>query len=145
MENIDTMYFSQKVMDAQSPKLGDVGAAGHDLYAVNDCELKPWSRSLISTGIALEIPTGFYGQIAPRSGLATKGIDIGAGVIDSSYRGEIKVLLINSSDKQFDIKKGDRIAQIIFLKCFQVSKFVLKSELSDTQRGTGGFGSTGLR
>ena len=90
------------------------------------------------------MPRGTYGRIAPRSGLAAKhGVDVGAGVIDADYRGEVKILLINHSDVKFDIKKGDRIAQLV-LERISLAELNEVSELEETQRGQKGFGSTGV-
>lgn len=129
--------------DAQVPTRGDSEAAGYDLYCISDLYIEPWSRQLVSTGISLEIPSGFYGRIASRSSLGVKGFDVGAGVIDSSYRGEIKVVFINSSSESKKLSKGDRIAQIIFEK-YYTFELTEVTELSSSQRGTYGFGSTGF-
>jgi len=100
---------------------------------------------LVSTGIALGIPEGNYGRIAPRSGLSYKnGIDIGAGVIDSDYTGEIKVLLINISNEPFEVEVGDRIAQIIIGK-YLVTEIEEVEKLDESERGDAGFGSTGVK
>jgi dUTP pyrophosphatase len=134
--------------------------AGYDLCSTEYVTLEPFQRRLISTGINVEIPEGFYGRIAPRSGLACKkGIDVMAGVIDSGYRGEVKVLLINlnfegynlkpnafeamfGSGNRIEIKPGDRIAQLIIEQCHTVEwKFM--NTLEDSQRGESGFGSSG--
>ena len=101
-------------------------------------------KALIGTGLAFAIPTGNYGRIAPRSGLAAKNsIDVGAGVIDSDYRGEVKVLLFNLSDVDFTINEGDRCAQMIIEK-YTMTQLEEVQDLSDTARGEGGFGSTGV-
>lgn len=98
----------------------------------------------MSTGLAFAIPVGNYGRIAPRSGLAAKhSIDVGAGVIDADYRGEVRVLLFNHSDIDFAINEGDRIAQMIIEK-YTLTDLVEVQELDDTVRGAGGFGSTGV-
>ena len=117
--------------------------AGWDLYANEDCTIKTWARRLIDTGIKFEIPEGYVGLIWPRSGLSVKkGIDVFAGVIDSGYRGVVKVCLYNSSFENVDINRHDRIAQIIFQK---VPPFTVEEvdELSESPRDAGGFGSTG--
>lgn len=116
-------------------------AAGYDLYATEDGSILPNDRKLIDTGIKLQIPIGYYGRIAPRSSLALKyGIDVGAGVIDSDYRGKIKVILFNHSREKFIYKKFDRIAQIIITK---IGDFELyENNLNITIRNEGGFGST---
>ena len=127
------------------PERASSGAAGYDIYAdqsgvINDSG----STLLISTGWAMEMPVGYYAEIRPRSGLAVKhGIDTLAGVIDSDYRGEVKVLLINHSNKHFKIKSGDRIAQLVFRK-HETPNVMIVSELGDSVRGSGGFGSTGV-
>lgn len=124
------------------PKCADNGSAGYDLFASQTYTIPPWSRMLVKTDIALEIYPTHYGRIAPRSSLSLKGIDIGAGVIDSSYRGEIRVLLINSKQTAHTVTQGDRIAQIVFEQCFHFD-FDETDELGLSERGTGGFGSTG--
>jgi dUTP pyrophosphatase len=131
------------------PSKGSNGAAGYDLYTTESYELKPGERKAFKTDIALAIPEGLYGRVAPRSGLAVKhGIDVLAGVIDSDYRGEILVALINLGDKSVQlpiIKDGKEtaIAQIIFEVCGSVTDgFVEVDDLTSTQRGSGGFGSS---
>jgi dUTP pyrophosphatase len=101
-------------------------------------------RKMVATGVQLEIPEGYYGRIAPRSGLALKqGIDVLAGVIDSSYRGEIKVIIFNTDNqKVFKVNVGDRIAQLIIEKHYNFD-FVEVEDLETTDRGEGGFGSSG--
>lgn len=147
--------------DAVIPTRANLSDAGYDLYAIEPAVILPFQRKLIQTGISVAIPQGFYGRIAPRSGLAfKKGIDVMAGVIDSTYRGEIGVILINldfeeylgsiinkspviASDPPgaFRINKGDKIAQIIIESCYSVEWKTAES-LQQTQRGTGGFGSS---
>jgi dUTP pyrophosphatase len=129
---------------AKVPVRANDCAAGHDLFSSCDVLIYPQERMLIKTGISIEIPDGYYGRIAPRSGLALKyGIDVMAGVIDSDYRGEIGVILYNT-DKEipFHIKIGDRIAQIIFEKYYSFN-MKISEEISKTSRGDNGFGSTG--
>lgn len=117
--------------------------AGYDLYSTSDLPITPTARELVSTGIAIEIPEGYYGRVAPRSGLAVKaGVDILAGVVDSGYRNEIKVVMINLGQGLVSVNKGDRIAQLIIEKCHDVEWEEVK-ELSDSDRGEGGFGSSG--
>ena len=128
--------------NAKMPSKGTAQSAGFDLYASEQIKIQPKTRKLINTGIAMAIPTGFYGRIAPRSSLTIKSnIDIGAGVIDSDYRGEIYPCLINNSNNTFNINKGDKIAQIIIEKSPHFH-LVQTSSLHNTQRGTGAFGST---
>ena len=125
------------------PQYAHYGDAGADLTASEKTVIPAKNRSLVGTGIRLEIPKGYVGLIWPRSGLAIKtGIDCGAGVIDSCDRGEIKVLLFNHSDTEFQIEPGDRIAQILIQKIERV-QFIPVGELSKTTRSERGFGSTG--
>jgi dUTP pyrophosphatase len=131
--------------DAIIPAYQSDEAAGFDLHSNIDCVIKPNEWVLIPTGLAFEIEKGFEVQIRPRSGLAFKyGITVlnSPGTIDSDYRGEIKVLLINHSNTEFEIKKGDRIAQAVVARVIQ-AEIVESDTLSDTKRGEGGFGSTG--
>ena len=120
-------------------------AAGLDLHSIEDVILKPGERKLIGTGLAFEIEYGYEVQIRPRSGLAYKhGITVlnTPGTIDSDYRGEIKVLLINHGGETFEVKKGERIAQAVIAPVIQ-AEIAEVEELKDTDRGAGGFGSTG--
>lgn len=129
---------------ATVPKRALPGSAGLDLSASEDVTIPPRKWKLISTGLAMQIPGGYYGRIAPRSGLAAKnGIDVLAGVIDENYTGEVKVILMNNDDKEFQVHCGERIAQIIFEKIL-VDDFEVVSELTETERGANGFGSTKL-
>jgi len=127
---------------AKVPTKADPGAAGYDIYATESVEIEPGTRVLVSTGLSVSFDKGYL-RIAPRSGLSVRGIDVGAGVIDSSYRGEIKVLLINNSKDPYFVKRGDRIAQGIFEKCYSV-EFEVVDNLDLTDRGSGGFGSSGV-
>ena len=144
--------------DAVLPSYQSDGAAGMDLCPIEDCRILPRGRHvfdgivyygaprLIGTGIAVAIPPGFEGQIRPRSGLAVKhGVTVlnSPGTIDSDYRGEVKVLLINLGSEPFVIKRGDRIAQIVFAP---VARAGLQQvdDLDATARGAAGFGSTGV-
>jgi dUTP pyrophosphatase len=132
--------------DAKMPTKGSEGAAGYDLYysGTSTCHMGTFARDSFSTGIAAAIPSGHYGRIAPRSGLAVRfGAHILAGVIDSDYRGEIKVLLQNLGPKALVIEPGDRIAQLIIERCYD-AEFVEFDKLEETERGQGGFGSTGM-
>jgi len=129
---------------ATVPKRALPGSAGLDLSASEDVTIPPRKWKLVSTGLAMQIPGGYYGRIAPRSGLAAKnGIDVLAGVIDENYTGEVKVILMNNDDKEFQDHCGERIAQIIFEKIL-VDDFEVVSELTETERGANGFGSTKL-
>ena len=117
--------------------------AGYDLYSTNDGTIPAKGREVVGTGISIAIPPGYYGRVAPRSGLAVKkGIDVLAGVVDSGYRGEVGVVLQNLSDEDFPYKKGDRIAQLILEQCNTIG-WVELDELKDSVRSDGGFGSTG--
>jgi dUTP pyrophosphatase len=125
------------------PKRNNPTDAGADLYSVEEINIPPLSRKLVSTGICIEVPEGFYARIAPRSGLAVKhGIDVLAGVCDSSYRGEIKVVLYNTDhENSFEVTYGDKIAQLIIEQHFNFN-FEEVDELSLTTRGNKGFGSS---
>jgi len=125
-----------------APRRETAGSAGYDLRATSFEVIKPGERLLIGTGFAWEIPEGLVGMVRPRSGLACRdGLHTLAGVIDSDYRGEVKVLLINLGDEEIVISKGDRIAQMVVTPFYGVELNVV-DELDDVDRG-GGFGSTG--
>jgi dUTP pyrophosphatase len=125
------------------PKYAHTGDAGADLQALENKCIAPRSRELVATGVSIELPEGYVGLIWPRSGSAIKlGLDSGAGVIDSHYRGEIKVLLFNHSDEEIRIRSGDRIAQLIIQKV-EAAKFIFSDQLNKTARNKAGFGSTG--
>ena len=152
--------YSKVHSEGKEPFRANESDAGYHLFSTESTTLEPFQRRLISTGINIEIPQGFYGRIAPRSGLAcNKGIDVMAGVIDSGYRGEVKVLLINlnfegynltpnafeamfGSANKIEIKPGDRIAQLIIEKCHNVEWKAMQT-LEESQRGEQGFGSSG--
>ena len=125
------------------PRKGTVGSAGYDLYASAECVVPAKGKSIVKTDIAMAIPYGYYGRVAPRSSMAVKHTDIGAGVIDSDYRGEIGVVLFNHAETDLVIKVHDRIAQLIIEK-LGMGDLVEVSELDDTSRGVGGYGSTGV-
>lgn len=137
--------FLVKRMDAAAtlPERKSKEAAGYDICSIQDLTIEPGSQALVGTGLAMRCPLGTYARVAPRSGLAVKGIHVGAGVIDRDYRGEVKVLLINLGSTPFVIKQGDRIAQVILEQCVMVDPICVES-LDDTHRGDGGFGSTGI-
>lgn len=127
---------------AKLPTRGSDRAAGLDIYACSGGIIYGMTRYKIQTGIAFEIPTGYYGQILPRSGLALRdGIMTMAGVIDNDYRGELAVVLFNSDDEPFTYSAGDRIAQMVLLPYLHVP--VIEGDMSATSRGNGGLGSTG--
>lgn len=118
--------------------------AGYDIGANESKTIKAGSRECIGTGVYCTIPKGYYGRIAPRSGLAAKhGIDVLAGVIDNCYTGEIKVVLLNTGTEDFDVKKGDRIAQLIVTP-YTSPELTEVSSLDETDRGDKGFGSSGV-
>jgi dUTP pyrophosphatase len=133
--------------DINIPKYQTSGSAAVDLHAAvkEDIIIKPGERKLILSGICIELPEGFVGEITPRSGLALKqGISIvnSPGIIDSDYRGELGVILINHGSENFIIKRNDRIAQMN-IKKFEKAEFIEEKILSNSSRGIGGFGSTG--
>lgn len=126
------------------PIRGTSGSAGMDLCSAVKCTVLPGEQKKISTELYLQIPDGYVGKIEPRSGLAANHqIRLNAGVIDSDYRGEISILLKNEGSEPFEIGKGDRIAQLIIFE-HVVPVFEPCTQLSNTQRGSGGFGSTGI-
>lgn len=129
--------------DSTLPTRGSDGAVGYDLYSNCDGVIAKGKRGVVSTGIAVSLPPGVYGRVAPRSGLAMKnGIQIGAGVIDPDYTGEISVIIFNMGDNDFEVKKGARIAQLILERC-ETPPVEEIGLLQETLRGEGGFGSTG--
>jgi len=136
--------------DNALPNYETVNSAGMDLRAYlpdGQLVIKPLQRALIPTGLFMEIPIGYEGQVRPRSGLAIKsGITVlnSPGTIDADYRGEVKVILINLSDSDFVINSGDRIAQLVIAKCEQMEVIEVET-LSETERGEGGFGHTGKK
>lgn len=130
------------------PAYGTAGSAGMDIraYLKEPVELLPGQRALIPTGIYLEIPEGYEVQIRARSGLAIKrgiGLVNGIGTIDSDYRGEVKIALINWGDEPFVISNGERVAQMVAAR-YEKVEFTVADELSETERGSGGFGHTGV-
>ena len=128
------------------PTIGNPGDAGYDLRSADDATVSARSRTTINTGVALALPAGYVALVHPRSGLAAKhGITVlnAPGTVDAGYRGEILITLVNHSDEDFMIAKGDRVAQILFQK-FESATFVSVLELPGSQRGNAGFGSTGV-
>jgi dUTP pyrophosphatase len=126
------------------PEYKTLGSSGLDLYASENCLLAPGDFKTIPTGIAIEIPSGYEGEVRARSGLASKfgiGVLNSPGTIDSDYRGEIKVILFNFSEENFEVKKGNRIAQLIISRVERVNLKEVKA-LTPTKREDGGFGST---
>jgi dUTP pyrophosphatase len=142
--NVKVINKSNNLLPAYETAL----SAGMDIraFVTEDIILKPFQRSLIPSGLFIELPQGFEAQIRPRSGLALKhGITVlnSPGTIDADYRGEIKILLINLSDTDFRIQSGDRIAQMIIAKHEQIS-WEAADSLNETSRGAGGYGHTGV-
>lgn len=146
MNEVDIKIIANK--GAVVPCYKTAGAAGADVCALLDDKvvLKPGERTILPTGLFFEIPQGYEIQVRPRSGLAAKnGVTVlnTPGTIDSDYRGELKVILINLGDSDFEISSGDRIAQIVVAPV-TLGKFIQVESISETERGTGGFGSTGV-
>ena len=138
------LYFKKLSNKATTPTRGSSESAGLDLYSVGNYTIMPGDRLLIPTDIAFGIPKGYYLRAAPRSGLAVKsGIDLLAGVIDVDYIGHVRILLINLGIINFNIEVGDRIAQVILEK-IDIPQLVEVEDLEETERGSEGFGSTGL-
>ena len=133
--------------DLPLPAYESEGAAGLDLRAAEACEIAAGGRALVPTGLSIALPLGYEGQVRPRSGLAIKhGVTVlnAPGTIDSDYRGEVKVILVNFGGSPFRIARGDRIAQLIVAPVTRVEIAEVES-LDATQRGEGGFGSSGVR
>ena len=125
------------------PRYGSEGSAGADLHASEAVVIAPGDRAAVATAIQLELPPGHVGLVWPRSGLALRhGIDTMAGVIDSDYRGEVRVVLVNHGREPFHVAPGDRIAQLLVQRVERVA-FTTDDGLTPTARGAGGFGSTG--
>ena len=134
-------------LDLPLPSRGTSGSAGFDLASAEpDFVLAPGERRLVATGLAIELPSGWEGQVRPRSGLALRhGLTMpnAPGTIDSDYRGELKVILQNGGSHPVTIARGDRIAQVVFAK-YEVPELVDATALAESVRGPGGFGSTGV-
>lgn len=142
------MKIKVKTLSGILPEYETSGSAGMDIraYLEEPVTIEPGKRALIPTGLFMEIPDGYEVQIRARSGLAVKkgiGLTNGVGTIDSDYRGEIKVSLINWGEESFNVNNGDRIAQIVVAR-YERAVLEKADELSDTQRGAGGFGHTGI-
>lgn len=133
--------------NATTPTKGSALAAGYDLYSSEASVVPARGQAMVATDISVIVPVGTYGRVAPRSGLAVKhGISTGAGVIDADYRGEVKVVLFNHGEKDFAIEKGDRIAQLVLEQIINADIVEIEEkELDETERGAGGFGSTGTK
>uniref|UniRef100_A0A8C5W670 Deoxyuridine 5'-triphosphate nucleotidohydrolase n=1 Tax=Microcebus murinus TaxID=30608 RepID=A0A8C5W670_MICMU len=137
------LRFARLSEHATAPTRGSARAAGYDLYSAYDYTIPSMEKAVVKTDIQIALPSGCYGRVAPRSGLAAKHfIDVGAGVIDEDYRGNVGVVLFNFGKENFEVKKGDRIAQLICERIFY-PEIEEVQVLDDTERGSGGFGSTG--
>ncbi|XP_023672961.1 deoxyuridine 5'-triphosphate nucleotidohydrolase isoform X1 [Paramormyrops kingsleyae] len=137
------LKFARLSENATIPTRGSTKAAGYDLYSAYEYTLAPMDKALVKTDIQIAVPPGCYGRVAPRSGLAAKNfIDVGAGVVDEDYRGNVGIVLFNFGKEAFQVKKGDRVAQLI---CERICYPELEEHesLDETARGAGGFGSTG--
>jgi dUTP pyrophosphatase len=140
---IELLSFKKLDPRATLPTRGSSFSAGLDLYSIEAVSLAPGQRAIVRTGLAVAIPKGFYGRLAPRSGLATKnGLDVLAGVIDADYRGEIGCLLHNTGEERIELAETSKICQLIIEKIV-TPQAVWADDLDDTERGRGGFGSTG--
>ncbi|EAL60754.1 dUTP diphosphatase [Dictyostelium discoideum AX4] len=143
--NFETFKVKKLSDKAIIPQRGSKGAAGYDLSSAHELVVPAHGKALAMTDLQIAIPDGTYGRIAPRSGLAWKNfIDCGAGVIDSDYRGNVGVVLFNHSDVDFKVAVGDRVAQLIFERIVTPEPLEV-DEIDETQRGAGGFGSTGVK
>jgi dUTP pyrophosphatase len=142
LTTLDVLRFKQLDPRAVLPKRGSALAAGLDVCGIEEVNIAPKQRGLARTGLAVAIPAGFYGRVAPRSGLAAKqGLDVLAGVIDSDYRGEIVCVLYNSGDEPINLPAGSKICQLIIEQII-TPEATWAADLDDTARGAAGFGST---
>ena len=140
---MDVLRFKQLDPKATLPARGSSFAAGLDICSIEDVVIEPRQRATVRTGLAVAIPQGFYGRVAPRSGLAAKqGLDTLAGVIDSDYRGELCCVLYNTGDAPIELPAGSKICQLIIEKII-TPQAAWVTDLDETARGAGGFGSTG--
>ncbi len=143
MTTLDVLRFKQLDSRAVLPRRGSALAAGLDICSIEDVELQPKQRATVRTGLAVAIPPGFYGRVAPRSGLAAKnGLDVLAGVIDSDYRGEICCVLYNTGDEAIMLPAGSKVCQLVVEQII-TPESAWVNDLDETARGAGGFGSTG--
>ncbi|KAK8815596.1 hypothetical protein WA538_004722 [Blastocystis sp. DL] len=141
----ETLYIKKLSDNATTPMRGSPNAAGYDLFSAADIVVPAHQKALVPTDLSVAIPKNCYGRVAPRSGLALKKfIDVGAGVIDCDYRGPLGIVLFNFADTDFEVKKGDRVAQLI-LERICMAPIVEVDSLDETERGAGGFGSTGIK
>jgi deoxyuridine 5'-triphosphate nucleotidohydrolase len=141
--NTQVLNFKRLDPRATLPTRGSSASAGLDLYSIEEIIIEPRQRVLARTGLAVAVPPGFYGRVAPRSGLAVKnGLDVLAGVIDSDYRGEVCCALLNTGDETLTLPQGSRLCQLIIEQIITPSP-AWADNLDETTRGGGGFGSTG--
>ncbi|BFF95872.1 deoxyuridine 5'-triphosphate nucleotidohydrolase mitochondrial [Drosophila madeirensis] len=139
------LRFAKLTEHALEPVRGSAKAAGVDLRSAYDVVVPARGKAIVKTDLQVQVPEGSYGRVAPRSGLAVKNfIDVGAGVVDEDYRGNLGVVLFNHSETDFEVKHGDRIAQFICERIFY-PELELVDKLDDTERGEAGFGSTGVK
>jgi len=140
---MNVLNFKRLDERATLPTRGSAASAGLDLYSIEDVTIEPKQRVLARTGLAVAVPSGFYGRVAPRSGLAVKnGLDVLAGVIDSDYRGEVCCALLNTGDERLTLPRGSRLCQLIIEQIITPSP-AWAEDLEETFRGAAGFGSTG--
>ncbi len=144
-EPFGIMLLVKKLCDSATlPRRGSAEAAGYDLASAEDATIYPGKRHAVDTGLAIQVPAGTYGRVAPRSGLAVHhGIDVLAGVVDRDYTGPVKVVLQNHGDVPFVVRPSVRIAQLV-LERIETPDVLQVSDLGPTTRGEGGFGSTGV-
>ena len=140
---MNVLNFKRLDERATLPTRGSAASAGLDLYSIEDVTIEPKQRVVARTGLAVAVPSGFYGRVAPRSGLAVKnGLDVLAGVIDSDYRGEVCCALLNTGDERLTLPRGSRLCQLIIEQIITPSA-AWAEDLEETVRGAAGFGSTG--
>jgi dUTP pyrophosphatase len=137
-----TVQVKKLISHAQLPKRAAEGSSGFDVTSAHDIQLSPQTITKVHTGLAIQVPKGHYLRIAPKSSLSTKGISVEAGVIDNDYRGEIIIVLRNHNKSPFNLRLGQKAAQLIFEQA-STPCMMVTSTLTDTNRGSGGFGSTG--
>ena len=140
-----TLQFKKLSKNAKTPFRASRNAAGFDLFSAESKVILPRNKGIVNTDIAIQLPSGTYGRISPRSGLASKNfLDIGGGVIDEDYTGSVRVILFNHHTEPFEVIQGERIAQLIIEKIC-TPRLVEVEELNETERGEGSFGSTGKK
>ncbi|CAO3589662.1 unnamed protein product [Absidia cylindrospora] len=145
MSTLPSLLVKKLSPKGRAPTRGSAQAAGYDLYSAADVVIPAEGKVIVPTDISIAVPEGCYGRVAPRSGLAAKHfIDTGAGVIDADYRGPVGVVLFNFSKVDYQVSEGDRIAQLILERIY-TPEVVEVDDLDATDRGSGGYGSTGHR